>query len=930
MMEITYLPASGSTEDTFVARGIHKLFMAAEVDRTEVRLGWAEEAVVDSAHGMRWEMVGQLVLPEVRLAPDAAQLGVGAVGIHDTAWARMGTAIRGLIPGERVPGATYGTFSELLEGKRGGAAADVLEALTLRASDTFQVQPDQLQPPHGSDTAAEAAAKVAYNKAVRAGEFLQELTLGQMVGADGRLGRLATIYAWMGSHITRESRDAPAFRRNVTVLRAAVAAREGVRAEELESDELAAGVAALMAVTAVKPYLRRLHPEPGGVATRQEMRSWTQAWAVGEAGSERQLAGILQANFAAVVRCVPLLSAMVGHGSAAGTSGLPVDAGLAHAAVSSVAWRASVITSQAEALGPAALDELIARAGHLSDLLSAEPWESKTMQERMDHVVLALRTGGVGAASGGAGAMPPMLHSGGGAAAGRDRQAGSGAVPKHYMDRVGPATSSSDYRRLRAAIMARWAEGGDDADIDVLQMAVTGIIGKDEDGATVRVWVPLIHMMAEPKKVLQADLIDPDLARLTDLARTAWPEMMGRAVGLRLSIKPGVLQEKLVGFALHDAAAAIDGDDYGGLDLGACYRSARAALRERTAVDAASGAPYTTKEDVEDALEAACVLMPLRGFHGAGKGTLPYVLQQVAQTWRLYGGSGSTETIREKIAGRGSEYVLATLKRFGMVRDAMATTRDPAARKHEDVAPTQAQKAFDRHVELLEGALAVQGYVEYGRPEGAGNSRKERTPKGKEPKGGEQKGKGKGKPQPEFSIKIGINEGKVAVTQGGQPRGTYAISKLNDHALLGAGACLRGLVTEHISTSEAAKAAISCRKHERGAEAHAFKEGATLSMCKLEGAPPKGGTPAPKAGAQKQKTRPEPAPEEAGDSPEDDGGDGDSLGEADEDASESGRSASSRVSAGSAMSRASGHARKGPHAPKGGAAKRPRQGFQRQ
>ena len=37
---------------------------------------------MDSAHGMRWEMMGQLVLPEVRLAPDATQLFVGAVGIH--------------------------------------------------------------------------------------------------------------------------------------------------------------------------------------------------------------------------------------------------------------------------------------------------------------------------------------------------------------------------------------------------------------------------------------------------------------------------------------------------------------------------------------------------------------------------------------------------------------------------------------------------------------------------------------------------------------------------------------------------------------------------------------------------------------------------------------------------------------------------------
>ena len=56
--------------------------MAAEVDRTEVRLGWAEEAVVDSAHGMRWEMMGQLVLPEVRLAPDATQLFVGGSRWH--------------------------------------------------------------------------------------------------------------------------------------------------------------------------------------------------------------------------------------------------------------------------------------------------------------------------------------------------------------------------------------------------------------------------------------------------------------------------------------------------------------------------------------------------------------------------------------------------------------------------------------------------------------------------------------------------------------------------------------------------------------------------------------------------------------------------------------------------------------------------------
>lgn len=70
------------------------------------------------------------------------------------------------------------------------------------------------------------------------------------------------------------------------------------------------------------------------------------------------------------------------------------------------------------------------------------------------------------------------------------------------------------------------------------------------------------------------------------------------------------------------------------------------------------------------------------GFPGSAQHTLPFVLMQVLQIWKLYGGEVSTARLGERIAEEGREYTYAVLRRFGQVRQAFIAGRNHEAAKY--------------------------------------------------------------------------------------------------------------------------------------------------------------------------------------------------------------------------------------------------------
>ncbi|KAL3922818.1 MAG: hypothetical protein SGPRY_004428 [Prymnesium sp.] len=210
------------------------------------------------------------------------------------------------------------------------------------------------------------------------------------------------------------------------------------------------------------------------------------------------------------------------------------------------------------------------------------------------------------------------------------------------------------------------------------------------------------------------------MSALASIARIAWSELLGRAAALQLTVDKTTLPESLLGFELPEVLAATSGGYWSALDLGSCYRKVRARLRTtRVSESLAKARACATHQDVKEALEVAEPLLALRGFPGAGPHTLPFALEQVAQTWKLYGGEGSSPHLRERIAEEGREFILASLRRFGQVRHAFVSGKNPKAARYCTETLLAACRRFKQHTAKLAGALAVRGYV---RPPGCPES----------------------------------------------------------------------------------------------------------------------------------------------------------------------------------------------------------------
>ena len=115
-------------------------------------------------------------------------------------------------------------------------------------------------------------------------------------------------------------------------------------------------------------------------------------------------------------------------------------------------------------------------------MLTVDPWKQRSSAERLDHVVLLVRTAAERAA------RTESVSVGGGLAGSEEKKEkveakGKGTVPRHYAHLIEPAKSSMGYCAVKAAVRAALAGGGKDADIDALQVAATGVVPGSKDPA---------------------------------------------------------------------------------------------------------------------------------------------------------------------------------------------------------------------------------------------------------------------------------------------------------------------------------------------------------------------------------------------------------------------------------------------------------------
>ena len=203
MLSYKHVDPNDPPGDRFDDRGEHLLYMS---DFTRKSFGdWVAGMPVRAAVGsdverMHFVTSNELLFPHVSLDNDAKHIGYGTVYIKDESYSRMAAAVLQLGPGEgRVVG-TFGAMYEEVSKARGGATEAIKEALTLSAADLERVQADTAVVVEGS--AAEIAQANAYNALLDARKYINSITLGSLTGADGKLGRMAKLSTWLGSHIT--------------------------------------------------------------------------------------------------------------------------------------------------------------------------------------------------------------------------------------------------------------------------------------------------------------------------------------------------------------------------------------------------------------------------------------------------------------------------------------------------------------------------------------------------------------------------------------------------------------------------------------------------------------------------------------------------------------------------------------------------------
>ena len=389
---------------------------------------------------------------------------------------------------------------------------------------------------------------------------------------------------------------------------------------------------------------------------------------------------------------------------------------------------------------------------------------------------------------------------------------------------------------------------GGAAAVDALQIAASGIaLDLLTHKPKPRHWSPLMVMLSEGAvRGIDAATLDPDLQMLTDAARDFWPELYGRTAGRQLAANKATLPMSLEGWGMPDLAKAFASSDWRAIDLGAAFEAARAQMRGETFKPGPAEKAYTTRQSIENALEVAEALLMLRGFGGNGKGTIPFLLEEVRNTWMIYGGTGANAKTLEMLAIEGRAFVVATLEHFGRVRNAAITSKNPLAPDHERKTTEAATQRWERHVAKLQAALDLHSYVDYfGSPDaGAGAGGRSGGGGGGGGSGGGSDGPNKGrKKRPidegagqgtpsQLTMSLDGRKGTLTLTpKDGKPR-VYVTKRLRELAKLKERCCVKGMTAAALRLPERDYCDFN---HEDGCPEHQWKSaGANLSLCRAD------------------------------------------------------------------------------------------------
>ena len=854
--DVDYAPAAPGVGaiDTKRDRELHPLYENAGSTKID---GWLRAVPrngteVGGVHGILPGTMSKICMAFVRCSDDLRGQKLSDYGcIKASVWDRFLNTIAAIHGGDGSKPITLGDLFGDMDAKFSQATQAQRDALTLNRADVERSIAVTARPAAPAATASPAEMQT-HAEALSAWEggdthpyaWLRALTFGDLCGDTGdlfALGRLMhAIPAWTSDRV----RASTAFKRALVTL--AKAAIEGTDLSlTSDADEVAACIASKLKIIDLPRPMESFGGSSQDAHTRalaKEMKS------VDEPKTRREL---LRERFIDIVSRIAGVRALVG---VRGDGSCDMNGTTGFGLCAEVSARMGIVRSE-EDFGWAPLGALRDEIGHLDEMFRAQPWVGRTPRDRADHVIDLHRKHARRVAAAPSSYLTPEKTAGAAtesalsAAEARAR----GAVPKHFQGDVGQAMSLEAYRALKAALIARYSQGGAAA-IDVLQIAASGVaLDLSTNKPMPRKWSPLMAMLAEgTTRGVDAATLDPELQFLSDAARDHWAELYGRTAGLQLTADKATLPPSLEGWGLPELAKSFASSDWSAIDLGAAYEAARARMRGVSFKAGPADKAYTTKQSIENALEVAEALLMLRGFGGNGKGTLPFILEEVRNTFMIYGGQGASARTLKFIATEGRAYIVATLAHFGRARHSAIANKNPLAPDHERKTTSAATQRWTLHVGKLQAALDFAGYVDYmgdgghadDSDDGAGGG-------GDRANGGSSGGAGKSKkkrPADEaakedtprkdstlgVSMSLNLKKGTLTITpKNGKPR-IYLTERLRELAKLKKRCCIKGMAAAALHLPEREFCDFD---HEDGCAEHQWKSaGANLSLCREDGA----------------------------------------------------------------------------------------------
>ncbi|KOO22217.1 hypothetical protein Ctob_014205 [Chrysochromulina tobinii] len=715
--KLHYAPAAAGAGaiDVKRTRARHPLYEDAGSTRVD---GWLlsaprDGAALGGAAGVFPGTIAKVCMAFVTCGDDIVERTLADYGlIKDVAWTRFIATLAAIHGGEGATPITLGSFYEDIDAKISRATPAQRADLTLRLADldtSIALVSAPTPPPAGNTDAAIQEAYVAAQAAWEGGNThpyacLRELKFGMLRDdSTGHLHALGRLMCALPSWAVPGVRSETAFKRALQTL-----GNVALEGQGLGSVHDAADAADCLASKLKRIDIPRAMESFGGPHQESRTRALISEMRAVDSAAVRQ--DLLRDRLIGVVSRLPGVRALLGVRN---DGGCELSGPSGFALLAEVATRMGIIRNEAD-FAWAQLRALCDEIGHLDEMLRAEPWVGRTARERADHAIDLHRAQARRASAASTHYSTPDRPAGGHGSDSALTAAESrirGSVPKHFQGDLSGALSQKQYIDLKRDILAAVAAGGSAAMLNALQIAASGVGLDHTNSPKARVWCPLIALLAEgSSRGIDAAALDPELQVLTDAARDAWPELIGRTAGLQLALDGVTLPTELVGWEMPELAKAFQSSDWRHIDLGAAFEAARAKMRNEPFEAGPAADAYTTRANIENAIEVAESLLSLRGFGGNGKGTLPYILDEIRTSWMLYGGKGAHPKTLTKLKEEGRAYAVATLEHFGRVRHAALATKNPRAPDHARKTTPAAEQRWALHVSKLQGSLDLAGW----------------------------------------------------------------------------------------------------------------------------------------------------------------------------------------------------------------------------